>query len=149
MRSRVPVAATAVTAVAALVLPSAASAHVAGVEYKFPLPVWLYAVAGVAVLASAPAAALAVRDDEDWASRSFYSPLARLRLGVGGLALALFVLTAIVVGVSSARSCSVRRRYETPASIAVAAAACVEFHEIVARVVDLQGRVVDAEAAFE
>lgn len=52
----------AAAALAALVAPAAAAAHVANVEYKFPLPIWLYAVAGgIAVLASAPAAALAVR----------------------------------------------------------------------------------------
>ena len=39
-------------------------AHAAPISYKFPLPIWLYVLAGgAAVLLSAPAAALAVRDD--------------------------------------------------------------------------------------
>src|SRR5581483_6309372 len=47
---------------------------------------------------SAPAAALAVRGGEDRRSRSFYRPLARLRLGAVGLALSLSLLAVIVVG---------------------------------------------------
>jgi len=36
-------------------------AHAAPINYKFPLPIWLYVAAGgAAVLFSAPAAALAV-----------------------------------------------------------------------------------------
>ena len=39
-------------------------AHAAPISYRFPLPIWLYVLAGgAAVLLSAPAAALAVRDD--------------------------------------------------------------------------------------
>jgi hypothetical protein len=39
-------------------------AHAAPISYRFPLPIWLYVVAGgAAVLLSAPAAALAVRDE--------------------------------------------------------------------------------------
>src|SRR4051812_31945488 len=39
-------------------------AHAAPVSYKFPLPIWLYVLAGgAAVLLSAPAAAFAVRDE--------------------------------------------------------------------------------------
>ena len=39
-------------------------AHAAPISYKFPLPIWLYVLAGgAAVLLSAPAAALAVRDE--------------------------------------------------------------------------------------
>ena len=38
-------------------------AHAAPISYRFPLPIWLYVLAGgAAVLVSAPAAALAVRD---------------------------------------------------------------------------------------
>ena len=40
-------------------------AHAAPISYRFPLPIWLYVLAGgIAVLLSAPAAALAVRDAE-------------------------------------------------------------------------------------
>ena len=39
-------------------------AHAAPVTYRFPLPIWLYVLAGgAAVLLSAPAAALAIRDE--------------------------------------------------------------------------------------
>ncbi|HEY8724213.1 MAG TPA: hypothetical protein VIL92_10200, partial [Gaiellaceae bacterium] len=39
-------------------------AHAAPISYRFPLPIWLYVLAGgAAVLLSAPAAALAVRDE--------------------------------------------------------------------------------------
>ncbi|MGH2804897.1 MAG: hypothetical protein ACRDL4_17930 [Thermoleophilaceae bacterium] len=37
-------------AVAALALPGPAVAHVAGIEYRFPLPVWMYALAGAAAV---------------------------------------------------------------------------------------------------
>ena len=39
-------------------------AHAAPISYRFPLPIWLYVLGGgAAVLLSAPAAALAVRDE--------------------------------------------------------------------------------------
>jgi len=39
-------------------------AHAAPISYKFPLPIWLYVLAGgAAVLLSAPAAGVAVRDE--------------------------------------------------------------------------------------
>lgn len=100
MRLRRRVFVLAVVLAAALLVPAAASAHVAGIEYTFPLPVWLYAVAGgIAVLASAPAAALAVRGSGgDRVSRGFYRRLAPLRLGAVGLALTLFLLLVVAVG---------------------------------------------------
>jgi hypothetical protein len=59
-------------------------AHAAPVQYKFPLPIWLYVVAGgAAVLLSAPAAAFAVAEGPPRARRS--RPM-RLRLGKVGLA---------------------------------------------------------------
>src|SRR6476659_6511689 len=40
-------------------------AHAAPISYKFPLPIWLYVLAGgAAVLLSAPAAALAVKETD-------------------------------------------------------------------------------------
>ena len=47
-------------------------AHAAPINYKFPLPIWLYVVAGgAAVLLSAPAAALAVSEGptREWRGR--------------------------------------------------------------------------------
>jgi hypothetical protein len=59
-------------------------AHAAPISYRFPLPIWLYVLAGgFAVLLSAPAAALAVRDAEPterrW--RDVYPLIRRLRFG--------------------------------------------------------------------
>jgi hypothetical protein len=70
-----------------LAAPSAASAHaVSGIDYRFPLPIWLFALAaGVAVLASAPAAMFAVRSEKTWTGRDFYGSIRRLRLGTIGL----------------------------------------------------------------
>ena len=84
---------------AALVAPAAASAHVANVEYKFPLPIWLYALAGgLAVLVSAPAAALAVRGRSDRTSRDFYPAVARFHLGTVGLLVASLLLIVGLLG---------------------------------------------------
>jgi hypothetical protein len=59
-------------------------AHAAPISYRFPLPIWLYVVAGgAAVLLSAPAAALAVRDEPVRERRGpdLYPCVRRLRLG--------------------------------------------------------------------
>src|SRR5436190_21932739 len=51
-------AATAGALVAGLVIPAVAAAHAGGtIEYRFPVPIWLYALGGaVAVLVSVPVA---------------------------------------------------------------------------------------------
>ncbi len=70
-------------------------AHAIPISYRFPLPIWLYLVAGgAAVLLSAPAAAFGLRDREPWHSRNLYPALRRLRLGPILLTLcaALFIL---------------------------------------------------------
>jgi hypothetical protein len=59
-------------------------AHAAPISYKFPLPIWLYVLAGgAAVLLSAPAAALAVDEREPRERRGpdVYPIVLRLRLG--------------------------------------------------------------------
>ena len=59
-------------------------AHAAPISYKFPLPIWLYVGAGgAAVLLSAPAAALAVRDaaPTERTGVDLYPAVHRLRLG--------------------------------------------------------------------
>jgi hypothetical protein len=86
--------------VASLAAPSVASAHaVSGIDYRFPLPVWLFALAaGVAVLASAPAAMFAVRSETTWTGRDFYGSIKRLHLGTIGLALFTLALVDVVVG---------------------------------------------------
>jgi hypothetical protein len=87
-------------AAAALLVPPAAAAHVGGIEYKFPLPVWLYALAGgIAVLASAPAAALAVRGTRSTRTVELYrSSFARIPLGRAATVLASLVFADVVVG---------------------------------------------------
>jgi hypothetical protein len=87
-------------AAASLVAPSAASAHaVSGIDYRFPLPIWLFALAaGVAVLASAPAAMFAVRSESTWTGRDFYGSIRRLHLGTIGLVIFTAALVDAVVG---------------------------------------------------
>jgi hypothetical protein len=86
--------------VAALLLPSAAMAHaVSGIDYRFPLPVWLYGLAaGLAVLLSAPAASLAVRTAESRTSRDFYGFVRRFHLGWIGTAVFSLLLLDVIVG---------------------------------------------------
>jgi len=83
-----------------LAVPSAASAHaVSGIDYRFPLPIWLFALAaGVAVLASAPAAMFAVRSETTWIGRDFYGSIRRLRLGTIGLVVFTLALVDVLVG---------------------------------------------------
>src|SRR5919204_3276341 len=85
---------------AALALPGAAAAHaVSGVDYRFPLPVWLYGLAaGLAVLLSAPAASLAVQAAGTRRSGNLYGAIRPLRLGWIGVALASLVLADVVAG---------------------------------------------------
>ena len=83
-----------------LIAPSAASAHaVSGIDYRFPLPIWLFALAaGVAVLASAPAAMFAVRGEGSWTGGDFYGSIRRLHLGAIGLVVFTLALVDAVVG---------------------------------------------------
>ena len=83
-----------------LAVPSVASAHaVSGIDYRFPLPIWLFALAaGVAVLASAPAAMFAVRSEHSWTGGDFYGGIRPLRLGTIGLVIVSLALLDGVVG---------------------------------------------------
>ena len=83
-----------------LALPAAASAHaVSGIDYRFPLPVWLFALAaGVAVLASAPAAAYAIREGKARVTGDVYPAIRPLHLGALGLALTTLGLVVVVLG---------------------------------------------------
>lgn len=85
----------------ALIWPASALAHVANVEYRFPLPVWLYALAGGAVvLVSAPAAAFAVRrPKEDRIGKTdLYRWIAPLRLGAIGTVITSFLFVVAIAG---------------------------------------------------
>jgi len=85
---------------ASLGAPGAASAHaVSGIDYRFPLPIWLFALAaGVAVLASAPAALYAVRSRSTWTGGDFYGSIRGLRLGTIGLVVFTLALFDVVLG---------------------------------------------------
>jgi hypothetical protein len=85
---------------AALVAPSVASAHaVSGIDYRFPLPIWLFALAaGVTVLASAPAAMFAIRSETTWTGADFYGRIRPLRLGTIGLVIVSLALLDALVG---------------------------------------------------
>lgn len=98
-------AATAGALVAGLVIPTVAAAHAGGtIEYRFPVPIWLYALGGaVAVLVSVPVAVWASDRGEDRAqderSRSNLYPLIRpLHAGTILTALAAVVLVDVLVG---------------------------------------------------
>jgi hypothetical protein len=75
-------------------------AHAAPFTYKFPLPIWMYVLAGgAAVLLSAPAAALAVTDEppREHRTRNIYGWARRLRLAPIFIALftAIFIWSLI------------------------------------------------------
>jgi len=84
---------------AALAFPSLAAAHASGVNYRSPIPVWLYGLAGgLAVLASAPAAAFGLTGGKERASGNLYPAIRRLRLGRIGLSLSSLLLAIALVG---------------------------------------------------
>lgn len=73
-------------------------AHAAPISYRFPLPIWLYVLAGGgAVLLSAPAAALAVRDEtvRERRGRDLYPYVRRL-----GPALTAIGTLLVIVGLA-------------------------------------------------
>jgi hypothetical protein len=93
MRLRRLIGASTALALLALLVPGAASAHAIDVDYAFPLPIWLYALAGgMAVLVSAPAAALAVRGGSDRTGRNLYPAIGKVHLGTIGLVVASLLL---------------------------------------------------------
>jgi hypothetical protein len=105
LRESLPSAGRLVRALAALVgaglaLPASAAAHpVSGIDYQFPLPLWLYAAAGgVAVAASVPAAARSDRGGEGAPGRDRYRAVRRgVWTGLRVLVL-LLLAEAIVAG---------------------------------------------------
>lgn len=85
--------------VAALAVPAAALAHVANIEYRFPLPIWLYGLAGaLVVLLSAPAAALGLRRDPWLGGKNLSPTLERFLPGAALRALALALLALVILG---------------------------------------------------
>jgi len=110
----------------ALVAPGSALAHaVPGIDYRFPIPVWLYALgAGIAVLGTALAVAVSAVPGEGARGRDVYSRLRPLRVGALGLLLTsvLFFLavTALVSTLEPGGVGAVARRY-APTLIPIAA----------------------------
>jgi hypothetical protein len=82
-----------VALLAALFAPGIAAAHAIHLDYQFPFPLWVFLLGGsLAVLLSAPAAALAVRSStKDWASQNL-GLLMRLHLGRIGIVLGSLLL---------------------------------------------------------
>lgn len=89
--------------------------HAAPVQYKFPLPIWLYVCAGgAAVLLSAPAAALAVSEGPARERRS--RPIS-LRLGRLGLAIATLLFLWALAGGLFARGDEAADFFENPMTV--------------------------------
>lgn len=96
-------------------------AHAAPISYRFPLPIWIYVVAGgTAVAASAPAAALAIRRDARVReSRDLLPALRRLHLGQIGLALATVLFAWALVGGLGGRTIESGEFFENPITVLV------------------------------
>src|SRR3954453_9642244 len=100
-------------------------AHAAPISYRFPIPVWAYAVAaGAVVLLSAPAAALAVggHDRIDGQPRDVYPFLHRLRLGAIGMGISIGLLVfCLIGGVAAAVQTTDEARFffENPATVLI------------------------------
>jgi hypothetical protein len=72
---------------------------VPGIDYRFPIPVWLYALAaGLAVLASLLVAAWRPGPLHERERSNFYPRLRRLRLGAIGLVVTSVLLVLAIVG---------------------------------------------------
>ena len=97
-------------------------AHAAPINYRFPLPTWVYAIgAGLVVLLSAPAAALAVgRGRPPRTTRNFYPSIRPFRLGAVGLALSsLLLVFGIVGGFAAFWNEEARAFLENPATVLI------------------------------
>lgn len=95
-------------------------AHAAPIDYKFPLPVWLYIVAGgVAVALSAPAAAAGLRSDEPRELRSgdVYRFLRPLHLGAILTTLIGVLLVWALVGGLAASNEQAHEFFENPITV--------------------------------
>ena len=96
--------------------------HAAPISYKFPLPIWLYAVAGgIAVLASAPAAALAAREGDEpiHRTRDLYPWIRPLRLGAIVSVLFALVLVWALAGGIGAQTSQGHEFFENPITVIV------------------------------
>ncbi len=95
-------------------------AHAAPINYKFPLPIWLYVLAGgAAVLLSAPAAALAVSEGvtREWRGADLYPFARRLRLGVAGRIVSSLLVVVGLVGGLFSTSAQSAEFFENPITV--------------------------------
>ena len=95
-------------------------AHAAPIAYRFPLPIWIYALgAGIAVLASAPAAASALRAESGvgWRSRDLYRKLRPWRPGLLGLVFCTLLFVWALVGGFGARTAEGGEFFENPMTV--------------------------------
>ena len=96
-------------------------AHAAPISYRFPLPIWIYVVAGgTAVAVSAPAAALAVRREPAVReSRDLLPSLRRFHLGQIGLALSTVLFVWALVSGLGGTTIQSREFFENPMTVLV------------------------------
>lgn len=95
-------------------------AHAAPISYKFPLPIWLYVIAGgAAVLLSAPAAALAVSEGpvHERRGRDLYPLARRLRLGVVATVVVSLLLAVGLIGGLFSTSAQAAEFFENPITV--------------------------------
>jgi hypothetical protein len=95
-------------------------AHAAPISYKFPLPIWLYVLAGgAAVLLSAPAASLALRtgEPEDRLSRNLYPWAHRLRLGPIVTAIGVVLIVIAFAGGLFSTTAQSKEFFENPITL--------------------------------
>ena len=97
-------------------------AHAAPISYKFPLPIWLYVLAGgAAVLLSAPAAGLAVRtaEPEDRLGPDLYPWTRRLRLGALVTGVGVIVIAIAFAGGLFSTTAQSKEFFENPMTLLV------------------------------
>jgi hypothetical protein len=95
-------------------------AHAAPITYKFPLPIWLYVGAGgIAVLVSAPVAALAVSEASrpERRGRDLYRVLSRLRIGPTVTALGFAVTVVAFAGGLFSTTVQATEFFENPMTL--------------------------------
>ncbi|MGI8421578.1 MAG: hypothetical protein ACR2MU_04870 [Gaiellaceae bacterium] len=91
-------------------------AHAAPISYRFPLPIWIYVVAGgMAVLASAPAATVAIRGDRERRTRDLLPYVSWVR--PVGLALVSILLVWGLAGGLFGRTVQAQEFFENPMTV--------------------------------
>ena len=95
-------------------------AHAAPINYKFPLPIWLYVAAGgAAVLLSAPVAALAVTEGtaREWRGADLYPLARRLRLGATARVVVALLLAVGLIGGLFSTTAQSTEFFENPITV--------------------------------